>query len=115
MVAAIENSCSQSENFLGLLIDFDHFSLDAEKHSEAVVNKGVTKTLGCVVRASRLRERASFATCSTRKMRALSEWKHTPHRRGFDRGFASGSLRLLIFRKMILLSMILPCFLRMGN
>jgi len=35
MVAAFENARSQSENFPGLLIDFDHFSLDAEKHSEA--------------------------------------------------------------------------------
>ena len=35
MVAAFENSRSKSENFPGLLIDFDHFSLDAEKHSEA--------------------------------------------------------------------------------
>lgn len=35
MVNAFENSRSQSENFPGLLIDFDHFSLDAEKHSEA--------------------------------------------------------------------------------
>ena len=35
MVAAFENARSQSENFPGLLIDFDHFSLDSEKHSEA--------------------------------------------------------------------------------
>ena len=35
MVTAFENARSQSENFPGLLIDFDHFSLDAEKHSEA--------------------------------------------------------------------------------
>ena len=35
MVAAFENAKSQSDNFPGLLIDFDHFSLDAEKHSEA--------------------------------------------------------------------------------
>ncbi|VGO12010.1 hypothetical protein PDESU_00558 [Pontiella desulfatans] len=35
MVAAFENARGQSENFPGLLIDFDHFSLDAEKHSEA--------------------------------------------------------------------------------
>jgi len=35
MVAAFENARSQSENFPGLLIDFDHFSLDAEKKSEA--------------------------------------------------------------------------------
>ena len=35
MVAAFENARTQSENFPGLLIDFDHFSLDAEKHSEA--------------------------------------------------------------------------------
>ncbi len=35
MVDAFENARSQSENFPGLLIDFDHFSLDAEKHSEA--------------------------------------------------------------------------------
>jgi len=35
MVSAFENARSQSENFPGLLIDFDHFSLDAEKHSEA--------------------------------------------------------------------------------
>ncbi|VGO14629.1 hypothetical protein PDESU_03194 [Pontiella desulfatans] len=35
MVSAFENARGQSENFPGLLIDFDHFSLDAEKHSEA--------------------------------------------------------------------------------
>ena len=35
MVAAFENARSQSKNFPGLLIDFDHFSLDAEKKSEA--------------------------------------------------------------------------------
>ena len=35
MVAAFENARTQSKNFPGLLIDFDHFSLDAEKHSEA--------------------------------------------------------------------------------
>jgi phage I-like protein len=35
MVAAFENARGQSENFPGLLIDFDHFSLDAEKRSEA--------------------------------------------------------------------------------
>jgi hypothetical protein len=35
MVDAFENACGQSKNFPGLLIDFDHFSLDAEKHSEA--------------------------------------------------------------------------------
>ncbi len=35
MVVAFENARTQSGNFPGLLIDFDHFSLDAEKHSEA--------------------------------------------------------------------------------
>ena len=35
MVAAFENARAASENFPGLLIDFDHFSLDAEKRSEA--------------------------------------------------------------------------------
>ncbi|MDF7824102.1 phage protease [Pontiellaceae bacterium B12227] len=35
MVGAFENARRESENFPGLLIDFDHFSLDAEKHSEA--------------------------------------------------------------------------------
>jgi phage I-like protein len=35
MVAAFENARATSGNFPGLLIDFDHFSLDAEKRSEA--------------------------------------------------------------------------------
>ena len=35
MVAAFENARAGSSNFPGLLIDFDHFSLDATKHSEA--------------------------------------------------------------------------------
>jgi len=35
MVAAFENARAASANFPGLLIDFDHFSLDAEKRSEA--------------------------------------------------------------------------------
>jgi phage I-like protein len=35
MVAAFENARATSENFPGLLIDFDHFSLDSEKRSEA--------------------------------------------------------------------------------
>ncbi len=35
MVDAFDNAKSQSNNFPGLLIDFDHFSLDSEKHSEA--------------------------------------------------------------------------------
>jgi phage I-like protein len=35
MVAAFKNACATSGNFPGLLIDFDHFSLDAEKRSEA--------------------------------------------------------------------------------
>jgi phage I-like protein len=35
MVAAFENARAGSSNFPGLLIDFDHFSLDAEKRSEA--------------------------------------------------------------------------------
>ena len=35
MVAAFENAKNSQENFPGLLIDFDHFSLDAAKHSEA--------------------------------------------------------------------------------
>ena len=35
MVSAFETVKNSSENFPGLLIDFDHFSLDAAKHSEA--------------------------------------------------------------------------------
>ena len=35
MVAAFETARAASANFPGLLIDFDHFSLDAEKRSEA--------------------------------------------------------------------------------
>jgi len=35
MVAAFESAKNSSGNFPGLLIDFDHFSLDAAKHSEA--------------------------------------------------------------------------------
>jgi phage I-like protein len=35
MVSAFENARAVSSNFPGLLIDFDHFSLDAAKHSEA--------------------------------------------------------------------------------
>jgi phage I-like protein len=35
MVAAFETVKNSAENFPGLLIDFDHFSLDAAKHSEA--------------------------------------------------------------------------------
>jgi len=35
MVAAFENVKNSSGNFPGLLIDFDHFSLDADKRSEA--------------------------------------------------------------------------------
>ncbi|MBC8205550.1 MAG: hypothetical protein H8E68_00150 [Kiritimatiellaeota bacterium] len=35
MVTAFETIKNASENFPGLLIDFDHFSLDAAKHSEA--------------------------------------------------------------------------------
>jgi phage I-like protein len=35
MVAAFETLKNASDNFPGLLIDFDHFSLDAAKHSEA--------------------------------------------------------------------------------
>ena len=35
MVVAFENAKNFQENFPGLLIDFDHFSLDAAKHSEA--------------------------------------------------------------------------------
>ncbi len=35
MIEAFENAQSKTDNFPGLLIDFDHFSLDAEKHSEA--------------------------------------------------------------------------------
>ena len=35
MVAAFENARATSGSFPGLLIDFDHFSLDAEKRSEA--------------------------------------------------------------------------------
>ena len=35
MVAAFETVKNSSGNFPGLLIDFDHFSLDAAKHSEA--------------------------------------------------------------------------------
>jgi phage I-like protein len=35
MVAAFENARAAADNFPGLLIDFDHFSLDAAKHSEA--------------------------------------------------------------------------------
>ncbi|NOU36241.1 MAG: hypothetical protein HOO88_05685 [Kiritimatiellaceae bacterium] len=35
MVAAFKNARATSANFPGLLIDFDHFSLDAEKRSEA--------------------------------------------------------------------------------
>ena len=35
MVSAFENVKNSSGNFPGLLIDFDHFSLDAAKHSEA--------------------------------------------------------------------------------
>lgn len=35
MVAAFENARATSGNFPGLLIDFDHFSLDSEKRSEA--------------------------------------------------------------------------------
>jgi len=35
MVTAFENAKKSSTNFPGLLIDFDHFSLDAEKRSEA--------------------------------------------------------------------------------
>jgi phage I-like protein len=35
MVTAFENARAAAGNFPGLLIDFDHFSLDATKHSEA--------------------------------------------------------------------------------
>lgn len=35
MVAAFENARASAGNFPGLLIDFDHFSLDVAKHSEA--------------------------------------------------------------------------------
>jgi len=35
MVAAFETVKNSSGNFPGLLIDFDHFSLDADKRSEA--------------------------------------------------------------------------------
>jgi len=35
MVAAFENEQAAADNFPGLLIDFDHFSLDATRHSEA--------------------------------------------------------------------------------
>ncbi|QHI70479.1 phage protease [Tichowtungia aerotolerans] len=35
MVTAFETIKNSSDNFPGLLIDFDHFSLDAAKHSEA--------------------------------------------------------------------------------
>jgi phage I-like protein len=35
MVGAFENARAAAGNFPGLLIDFDHFSLDAAKHSEA--------------------------------------------------------------------------------
>ncbi|MGE4489195.1 MAG: phage protease, partial [Kiritimatiellales bacterium] len=35
MVSAFENARTASDRFAGLLIDFDHFSLDAEKKSEA--------------------------------------------------------------------------------
>ena len=35
MVSAFETVKNASGNFPGLLIDFDHFSLDAAKHSEA--------------------------------------------------------------------------------
>jgi phage I-like protein len=35
MVTAFENARAAAGNFPGLLIDFDHFSLDAAKHSEA--------------------------------------------------------------------------------
>jgi phage I-like protein len=35
MVSAFENARAASDRFAGLLIDFDHFSLDAEKKSEA--------------------------------------------------------------------------------
>ena len=35
MVSAFETVKNSSDNFPGLLIDFDHFSLDAAKHSEA--------------------------------------------------------------------------------
>jgi len=35
MVTAFENARAAVDNFPGLLIDFDHFSLDAAKHSEA--------------------------------------------------------------------------------
>jgi phage I-like protein len=35
MVTAFENARAAADNFPGLLIDFDHFSLDASRHSEA--------------------------------------------------------------------------------
>ena len=67
MVAAFENSRSQSENFPGLLIDFDHFSLDAEKHSEAAGWITDLKFVPPVPQASSLPQSASPPTTTNRQ------------------------------------------------